>query len=51
MVTDPTERECCARGDFGPRKPSFGKPMGVKPGNGGKVFLPRDAKKRNAHNA
>ncbi len=39
------------RGDFGPRKPSFGKPMGVKPGNGGKVFVPRDAKKRNAHNA
>ena len=39
------------RGDFGPRKPTFGKPMGVKPGNGGKVFVPRDAKKRNAHNA
>src|SRR5450830_1937340 len=39
------------RGDFGPRKPSFGKPMGVRPGNGGKVFVPRDAKKRNAHNA
>jgi len=38
------------RGDFGPRKPAFGKPMGVRPGNGGKVFVPRDAKKRNAHN-
>ncbi|MEI6732410.1 MAG: DEAD/DEAH box helicase [Comamonadaceae bacterium] len=34
------------RGDFGPRKPSFGKPVGVKPGNAGKVFVPRDAKKR-----
>jgi superfamily II DNA/RNA helicase len=35
------------RGDFGApaRKPSFGKPMGVKPGNGGKVFVPRDVKK------
>jgi len=35
------------RGDFGApaRKPAFGKPMGVKPGNGGKVFVPRDAKK------
>ncbi len=35
------------RGDFGTpaRKPAFGKPMGVKPGNGGKVFVPRDAKK------
>ncbi len=39
------------RGDFGPRKPSFGKPMGVRPGNGGKVFVPRDAKKRPARNA
>ncbi len=34
------------RGDFGARKPAFGKPMGVRPGNGGKVFVPRDAKKR-----
>jgi superfamily II DNA/RNA helicase len=33
------------RGDFGARKPAFGKPMGAKPGNGGKVFVPRDAKK------
>jgi hypothetical protein len=24
--------------------------MGVKPGNGGKVFVPRDAKKRPAKN-
>ena len=39
------------RGDFGPRKPAFGKPMGVKPGNGGKVFVPRDAKKRLARSA
>ncbi len=36
------------RGDFGPRKSTFGKPMGVKPGNTGKVFVPRDAKKRTA---
>jgi superfamily II DNA/RNA helicase len=34
------------RGDFAARKPAFGKPMGAKPGNGGKVFVPRDAKKR-----
>ncbi len=42
------------RGDFADRKPAFGKPafskpMGVKTasmGNGGKVFVPRDAKKR-----
>ncbi|MBI2751487.1 MAG: DEAD/DEAH box helicase [Burkholderiales bacterium] len=33
-------------GDFAPRKPAFAKPMGVKPGNTGKVFVPRDAKKR-----
>ncbi|MEY4883959.1 MAG: hypothetical protein RIS34_1813 [Pseudomonadota bacterium] len=35
------------RGDFAApaRKPAFGKPMGAKPGNGGKVFVPRDAKK------
>jgi superfamily II DNA/RNA helicase len=39
------------RGDFNDRKPAFGKPMGVKPGNGGKVFVPRDAKKRPARNA
>ena len=39
------------RGDFGARKPAFGKPMGVKPGNGGKVFVPRDAKKRPARSA
>ena len=30
------------------RKPAFSKPMGVKPGNAGKVFVPRDAKKRAA---
>ena len=39
------------RGDFGDCKPAFGKPMGVKPGNGGKVFVPRDAKKRSARSA
>ena len=50
------------RGDFGGRpaafgKPtSFGKPAGkpaafAKPGNGGKVFVPRDSKKRPARNA
>jgi superfamily II DNA/RNA helicase len=33
-------------GDFAARKPAFSKPMGVKPGNGGKVFVPRDTKKR-----
>ena len=44
------------RGDFSDRKPAFGKPtfnkpLGLKPagvGNGGKVFVPRDAKKRPA---
>ena len=41
------------RGDFGARKPGFGgKPSGfAKPGNGGKVFVPRDAKKRPSRNA
>ncbi|MDD5332202.1 MAG: DEAD/DEAH box helicase [Rhodoferax sp.] len=39
------------RGDFGARKPAFGKPMGVRPGNGGKVFVPRDAKKRPVRSA
>jgi hypothetical protein len=40
------------RGDFAARKPAFGKPPGfAKPGNGGKVFVPRDAKKRPARNA
>ncbi len=35
--------------EFAARKPAaFGKPMGVKPGNAGKVFVPRDAKKRAA---
>jgi hypothetical protein len=32
------------RGDFADRKPAFGKP--ARPGNGGKVFVPRDIKKR-----
>ncbi len=39
------------RGDSAGRKPAFGKPMGVRPGNGGKVFVPRDAKKRPARSA
>ena len=34
------------RAGFAVRKPAFGAPTGVKPGNGGKVFVPRDAKKR-----
>jgi superfamily II DNA/RNA helicase len=48
------------RGDFGPRKDfgaprgDFGAPRGkpafAKPGNGGKVFVPRDAKKRTERN-
>jgi len=33
-------------GDFAARKPAFSKPVGAKPGNAGKVFVPRDAKKR-----
>ncbi|MEO7640172.1 MAG: DEAD/DEAH box helicase, partial [Ramlibacter sp.] len=33
------------RGDFADRKPAFAKPP-ARPGNGGKVFVPRDAKKR-----
>ena len=36
------------RGDFAARKPAFGKPAFAKPGNGGKVFVPRDALKRPA---
>ena len=42
------------RGDFAERKPAFNKPLGLKPasmGNGGKVFVPRDAKKRPARSA
>ena len=47
------------RGDFADRKPAFGKPafnrpMGLKTasmGNGGKVFVPRDAKKRPVRSA
>ena len=40
------------RGDFAARKPAFGKPAGAaKPGNGGKVFVPRDAKKRPTRSA
>ena len=36
------------RGDFASRKPVFGKPGFAKPGNGGKVFVPRDSQKRSA---
>jgi superfamily II DNA/RNA helicase len=39
------------RSDFGTRKPAFGKPMSVKHGNGGKVFVARDSKKRPARSA
>ena len=35
-------------GDFAGHKPAFNTPMGVKPGNAGKVFVPRDVKKRAA---
>ncbi|MEP6790722.1 MAG: DEAD/DEAH box helicase, partial [Ramlibacter sp.] len=35
------------RGDFAPRAPSFAKP--ARPGNGGKVFVPRDAAKKRAY--
>ena len=35
------------RGDFAPRKPSFEKT--ARPGNGGKVFVPRDAAKKRAY--
>ena len=45
-------------GEFAPRKPTLGKPAFgakpsgfAKPGNGGKVFVPRDSKKRPARNA
>lgn len=34
------------RGDFAARRPAFGKPMSVKPTGNGKVFVPRDVKKR-----
>jgi superfamily II DNA/RNA helicase len=36
------------RGDFAARKPAFGKPVSARPGNGGKVFVPRDAQRRPA---
>ena len=35
------------RNDFAPRKPAFDKP--ARPGNGGKVFVPRDAAKKRAY--
>ena len=56
----PARGDFAPRGDFGPRKEfgaprgDFGAPRGkpvfAKPGNGGKVFVPRDAKKRPARN-
>lgn len=40
------------RGDLAKRKPSFAKPAGfAKPGSTGKVFVPKDAKKRFSRNA
>lgn len=45
-------KDFAPRADFAPRKPAAGKPAGfAKPGNGGKVFVPRDAKKRPARTA
>jgi superfamily II DNA/RNA helicase len=44
----PRHEAAAPRGDFAARKPAFGKPLGAKPGNGGKVFVPRDAQKRPA---
>jgi superfamily II DNA/RNA helicase len=45
-------KDFAPRGDFAARKPAFGKPAGfAKPANGGKVFVPRDAKKRAARSA
>ncbi|MCX7241442.1 MAG: DEAD/DEAH box helicase [Burkholderiales bacterium] len=42
-------RDSAPRADAAPRKAAFGKPAGfAKPGNGGKVFVPRDAAKRQA---
>ena len=35
------------RGDFAARKPAFDKP--ARPGNGGKVFVPRDAARKRAY--
>ena len=44
-----------ARGDFAARKPGFGKPAGAPKaaghGHGGKVFVPRDARKRTTRTA
>ncbi len=45
-------KDFAPRADFAPRKPAAGKPAAfAKPGNGGKVFVPRDAKKRPARSA
>ena len=45
-------KDFAPRGDFAARKPAFGKPAGfAKPANGGKVFVPRDAKKRATRSA
>ncbi len=41
----PRNEGAAPRGDFGPRKPALGKPTGARPGNGGKVFVPRDGRR------
>ena len=38
-------KDFAPRGDFADRKPAFAKPSFAKPGNGGKVFVPRDMAK------
>jgi superfamily II DNA/RNA helicase len=43
-------KDFAPRGDFGARKPAFGKPAFSKPAGGGKVFVPRDAQKRFSKN-
>ena len=51
LAYDP-RKDFAPRADFAPRKPAAGKPAAfAKPGNGGKVFVPRDAKKRPARSA
>ena len=48
----PSRSDFAPRGDFGPRK-DFGTPRSAdrKPGNLGKVFVPRESKKRTPRNA
>jgi superfamily II DNA/RNA helicase len=47
----PARGEGAATGDFVARKPAFGKPTGAKPLHHGKVFVPRDARKRPSRTA